>query len=266
MGALTGNTVQSTYLDLVQLGKSGAGLPAHAGKEAALHDGAGNQILGRTAVRHWLDPDPGAIAGSWEFSTTGNMTQGELETAGWTFVGCTASVTGGQLICIATATAARASTVVSLAGDFIYILGNLHLGWVQTPSTSSYVMPCTLRIGDTVSDASHAIAFSYYYGHPYVRAFRTTTYNDIPLAGAGTQGHSVQGFLGCDCYNLIGRLSGSVKFSYSPTWSGSYVSTEWASTTTVDATTFNRLAIEPNLTAGCSIGDVFGCRYIRRYV
>ncbi len=49
MGALTGNTVQSTYLDLVQLGKSGAGLPSHAGKEAALYDGSGAQILGRTA-------------------------------------------------------------------------------------------------------------------------------------------------------------------------------------------------------------------------
>ena len=72
--ALTGNTVQSTYLDLVQLEKSGAGLPSHAGKEAAVYDGSGAQILGRTAVRHWLDPDPDAIAGTWEFSTTGDMT------------------------------------------------------------------------------------------------------------------------------------------------------------------------------------------------
>ena len=118
--ALTGNTVQSTYLDLVQLEKSGAGLPSHAGKEAALYDGSGAQILGRTAVRHWLDPDPDAISGSFEFSTMGAMNQTALETAGWTFTNCTGSVSNGVFWLEApTSTAiAGAYRTVSLAGDF----------------------------------------------------------------------------------------------------------------------------------------------------
>ena len=98
--ALTGNTVQSTYLDLVQLEKSGAGLPSHAGKEAAVYDGSGAQIIGRTAVRHWLDPHPdaAAFAETFEFSTTGDMTQGQLESAGWTFqANVTGSVSNGVI-------------------------------------------------------------------------------------------------------------------------------------------------------------------------
>jgi len=125
--ALTGNTVQSTYLDLVQLEKSGAGLPSHAGKEAALYDGSGAQIVGRTAQRHWLDPHPdaAAFAETWEFSTTGDMTQGQLETAGWTFTNCTGVVSNG-IMWITKANAASlvfyASLDVSYAGDFDIVM------------------------------------------------------------------------------------------------------------------------------------------------
>jgi hypothetical protein len=124
--ALTGNTVASTYLDLVQLEQSGAGLPSHAGKEAALYDGSGAAILGRTAVRHWLDPDPDAVAGTWEFSTYGDAAQAALETAGFTFSGCTAEVANGLLIITKTAaynTVASATLSVSLSGDFDYVIG-----------------------------------------------------------------------------------------------------------------------------------------------
>ena len=121
--ALTGNTVQSTYLDLVQLEQSGAGLPSHAGKEAALYDGSGAQIVGRTAQRHWLDPHPdaAAFAETFEFSTTGDMTQGQLETAGWTFENCTGVVTNGILWLSCTGGSSvvrRAYLTVSYAGDF----------------------------------------------------------------------------------------------------------------------------------------------------
>jgi len=124
--ALTGNTVQSTYLDLVQLEKSGAGLPSHAGKEAAVYDGSGAQILGRTAVRHWLDPHPdaAAFAETWEFSTTGDMTKAQLETAGWTFVECAdAYVQNGILWLEANASFTGtnwpyAMISTTLAGDF----------------------------------------------------------------------------------------------------------------------------------------------------
>jgi hypothetical protein len=123
--ALTGNTVQSTYLDLVQLEQSGAGLPSHAGKEAALYDGSGAQILGRSAVRHWLDPHPDAasFAETWEFSTTGDMNQAALESAGWTFSDCTAAVSGGTLWITTAASAspwsrAYYATTSDMSGDF----------------------------------------------------------------------------------------------------------------------------------------------------
>lgn len=136
MGALTGNAVKDTYLDLVQLGKSGAGLPAHAGKEAALYDGSGAQILGRTAVRHWLDPHPDAASfdETWEFSTKGTMTQGQLETAGWTFENCTAAVTGGVLILTADGNGfVRASLSVSFSGDFdVWVTPAMPLSYQST--------------------------------------------------------------------------------------------------------------------------------------
>ena len=144
--ALTGNTVQSTYLDLVQLEKSGAGLPAHAGKEAAVYDGSGAQILGRSAVRHWLDPHPDAasFAETWEFSTTGNMTQGQLETAGWVFEECTGVVSGGQLVLTATSTnILKAYYPTTLAGDFDIAIT------VSCPV--SYITSCT----DLSSNAYH---------------------------------------------------------------------------------------------------------------
>ena len=125
--ALTGNAVKDTYLDLVQLEQSGAGLPSHAGKEAALYDGSGAQIVGRTAVRHWLDPDPDAISGSWEFSTYGDANQATLEAAGWTFSGCSGVVSNGVLILTATGTGrAVAETTVSLSGDFDYVFSYSH--------------------------------------------------------------------------------------------------------------------------------------------
>ena len=119
--ALTGNKVKDTYLDLVQLEQSGAGLPSHAGKEAALYDGSGAQIVGRSAVRNWLDPHPDAssFAETFEFSTTGDMNQTALETAGWTFSNCTAAVSGGTLWITASAsTISQAYLTVNFAGDF----------------------------------------------------------------------------------------------------------------------------------------------------
>ena len=123
--ALKGADISATYQDWVHVNKAGAGLADHLGAEAALYldDGAGgvDQICGRTAVRHWLDPHPdaAAFAETFEFSTTGDMTQGALETAGWTFSNCTAVVANGTLILTMTANAvALASLDVSFAGDF----------------------------------------------------------------------------------------------------------------------------------------------------
>ena len=162
--ALTGNTVQSTYLDLVQLEKSGAGLPSHAGKEAAVYDGSGAQIIGRTAVRHWLDPHPdaAAFAETWEFSTTGAMTQGQLESAGWTFTNCTGVVANGMLILTFTSNAvAMASLAVNFTGDFdvcITPISTMQYFAAGTGFPSSYVG------GGGVADYRAGVADVAHYG------------------------------------------------------------------------------------------------------
>ena len=147
--ALKGSDISATYQDWVHVNKAGAGLADHAGAEAALYldDGAGgvDQICGRTAVRHWLDPDPDAIAGTWEFSTYGNATQAALETAGWTFTNCTASATRGVLeIVSAGSNNVRAGIVVNLAGDFDYV--TRFLSKTTTPA-AQYDYISLLKIG-----------------------------------------------------------------------------------------------------------------------
>ena len=124
--ALKGADISATYQDWVHVNKSGAGLADHAGAEAALYldDGAGgvDQVCGRTAVRHWLDPHPDAasFAETWEFSTKGTMTQGQLEAAGWVFdAGMSGSVSGGVFKITSSGTGKKgARLTVSYAGDF----------------------------------------------------------------------------------------------------------------------------------------------------
>jgi len=167
--ALTGNTVQSTYLDLVQLEKSGAGLPSHAGKEAALYDGSGAQIVGRSAVRHWLDPHPdaAAFAETWEFSTKGTMTQGQLETAGWTFYNCTATVANGLLVLTSTGGVTKASIDVSFSGDFdIVITPYSSLDYLSGVTTTNYYF-CG---GGGVADYRAGTADVAHYGLAYTNA------------------------------------------------------------------------------------------------
>ena len=124
--ALKGSDISATYQDWVHVNKAGAGLADHAGAEAALYldDGAGgvDQICGRTAVRHWLDPDPDTIAGTWEFSTYGDANQAALESAGWTFTNCTGAVDRGLLVLTSTGSEdIRADITVSLTGDYDFV-------------------------------------------------------------------------------------------------------------------------------------------------
>ena len=95
--ALTGNKVKDTYLDLVQLEQSGAGLPSHAGENARLYDGDGNLIVARTNAHDRNDHYPQVIAdGTFEWLT--DMNQAELVTAGWVFpTGVVASAANGFL-------------------------------------------------------------------------------------------------------------------------------------------------------------------------
>ena len=268
--ALTGNTVQSTYLDLVQLEKSGAGLPSHAGKEAALYDGSGAPIVGRTAVRHWLDPDPDAISGSFEFSTMGDMTQGELESAGWTFTECTASVTGGQLVIVKTGaynTFAKAEITVSLTGDFAYVVG-IHDNIMDTISQTGDNTGWGIYAADSSGSANGLCLGATSSATSNLRGYKGSTYANL---GSG----SIWGPIGVNntvTYLSLGRNSGTVFFgggfalSKLLTGAGAPGTTGgWYGTTTADASTFNKLIL-----TGSEVGKEYpnGKRaysFIRRY-
>ena len=156
--ALKGADISATYQDWVHVNKAGAGLADHAGAEAALYldDGAGgvDQILGRTAVPHWLDPHPdaAAFAETWEFSTKGTMTQAALETAGWTFENCTGAVSNGVLWLTTTGGAVyhRAYLTVNLTGDFDFLVAPViyqRYGTASLLGVSNY-----LAVADSATD------------------------------------------------------------------------------------------------------------------
>ena len=259
MGALTGNTVQSTYLDLVQLGKSGAGLPSHAGKEAAVYDGSGAQILGRTAVRNWLDPDPGAIAGTWEFSTYGDATQAQLETAGWTFSNCTASVANGLLQLVSGGSAnVRAETTVSLAGDFDYtsrILG------IPTSTAGQYDYVSSLRVG-IPDGVGHSIS-QVYSGNLIGDRLLAGNYNDNPASGTAINTVFVD-----DMLLRISRFSGTVSATVGRSSFVFNLGTAnppggyWGGATASDSSTFTRVCI---CCDGTVSGQIYAVPFIRRY-
>ena len=213
--ALTGNTVQSTYLDLVQLEKSGAGLPSHAGKEAALYDGAGNQIIGRTAVRHWLDPHPDAasFAETWEFSTKGTMTQAALETAGWTFSNMTGSVTGGGLLLTHASTGATDQSYIgcNLTGDFDIVTtmeANISYGAKSPSGTYLGAFGAVDTVNNTY-DGIHLVITTSGNG----RSRYGVTYS---TGAGGTLGTNEVIYRGTPCLLRISRVSGTIYF-----WVGS---------------------------------------------
>jgi hypothetical protein len=225
MGALTGNTVQSTYLDLVQLGQSGAGLPAHGGKEAAIYDGSGAQILGRTAVRHWLDPHPDAASfdETWEFSTTGDMTQGQLETAGWTFTDCSAEVSNG-ILWITTGAGAypwmKAYYSTSLTGDFDLVmhLVNTEPGDTQV-STASNFFRGGLAVVDSSGDVTYQSCSKYTPDRSNCHIFLDGKWSD----GTGSSNVGYNFFRNADCIR-IWRISGTLYLAAGPPWPSSSLS------------------------------------------
>jgi len=267
--ALTGNTVQSTYLDLVQLEKSGAGLPSHAGKEAAVYDGSGAQICGRTAVRHWLDPHPdaAAFAETWEFSTTGDMTQGQLETAGWTFTGCTASVSSGLLTLVAGAEnpIVKADLTVSLAGDFDFIFAPIPAPGYSSVSPSSVYTFGGGGVADTVSDVAH-------YSHGasvtgFVRTYTRKTGTWTSLSGT----ESYQTLQGSPALLRVSRVSGTVYINGGQAWTSQLYADDvsayhgWGSATSqADSTTFNKLFLTA-YAGGVTTGTAWSFAFLRRF-
>jgi hypothetical protein len=263
--ALTGNTVQSTYLDLVQLEQSGAGLPSHAGKEAALYDGSGAQIIGRSAQRHWLDPHPDAIAGSWEFSTYGDANQAALETAGWTFTNCSGLVANGLLQLTATSAAvAYASLVVSLAGDFDFVAAPVYpYGYAANPITAYWLGG--VCVGDSSGDTFQG-SFVAHVTYGYLEKVHTGTLST--LTGTAVE----LAVYGPIRQVRVLRISGNVRITGSiMTHPGiriddsSPIDVGWAADTIVaDATTFNRIILP--VTIGTSPnGSKMNYHFLRRF-
>ena len=273
--ALKGADISATYQDWVHVNKAGAGLADHLGAEAALYldDGAGgvDQICGRTAVRHWLDPHPdaAAFAETWEFSTKGTMTQGALETAGWTFENCTASVSNGALwLSAPTGTAiARASIAVSLDGDFDFTFvpcyGDRYSDLVYVNSLLGFG-----GVGDTVSDVAHYLGSSTV--NPRARTVTQINGTWAGLAGTGANLENYSNPVIC----RISRVSGTVYLSGGNPWPSSLTRNDdpattnsgWYRTQVSDATTFNKFFLTPNLGA-VSSGSAKRCGflYIRRF-
>ena len=266
--ALTGNTVQSTYLDLVQLEKSGAGLPSHAGTEAALNDGSGAQIIGRTAVRNWLDPHPdaAAFAETWEFSTKGTMTQGELETAGWTFANCTGLVANGMLLLTATSTAiVKAYFSTTLAGDFdIAITPAVDMTYAALRG-ANYV-----DHGGGVADSVTDLAC---YGRISNEAGIIKGFKALDGAFSTMAGTNAGGAISSAGYVRVSRVSGTVYATAAPDphytlfrndETSHYLSGYYAVSSGSIATTFNRVFVTGSRTNFTS-GAKFGIRSIRRF-
>jgi len=267
--ALTGNTVQSTYLDLCQLEKGGAGLPSHAGKEAALYDGSGAQILGRTAVRNWLDPDPDAIAGTWEFSTYGDATQGELETAGWTFTNFTAKVVNGLMVLTKTAaydTLAKAELTVSLSGDFDYVVG-----W-QAPTVSQTIRSGNLTqyglfVADSSGSAHGACVGLDEAGRYEWRLMKAATYANLN-GGTASNGDI---FTSCPVMRVF-KKSGTVTLLVGDSMASLYDNSGDLSTwgwgcvpsTQADASTFNKLILVDDA-GGKTYPQSHGYAFVRKY-
>ena len=270
--ALTGNTVQSTYLDLVQLEKSGAGLPSHAGKEAAIYDGSGAQILGRTAVRHWLDPHPdaAAFAETWEFSTTGDMTQGQLESAGWTFANCTASVTGGLLVLVGAGGGfPKASLAVSFDGDFdIAVCPIVNQSYISNSSDLA-IFYGGGGVGTNGGDAHYAVA-----SHAGNTNTIYTYVNGTFASLAGTE--SAKAYTSGPIIVIrASRISGTVRVTGGGLYQAQFVvdDTEAAyhgfadnGATDVDSQTFDRLFIcSYSKYAAPPAGSIFKFAFLRRF-
>jgi hypothetical protein len=269
MMSLTGNAVKDTYLDLVQLEQSGAGLPSHAGKHAKLYDGDGNQIISSTGRRGWLNNDPLATGTPTEECFTAKnqttlLAEGWVKDAdfaieiadGWFQVTCTANETDWKAVYFP----------VSLTGDFEFWLSPV---W-GTGYSSSYagLGAIGLAVCDSVNDVVHYVGKNLTNNSGVDRYTGSTIAN--PLGGTGTQeGNTLYGtdqvfrvyrssgtvgLMCCIHGNTIGLPSGAL--SARSMWS--------AETTVADARTFDRVYVY--FRAAYAADYKAGFRFLRRYV
>jgi len=161
----------------------------------------------RLAQRNWLDPHPDAIATTWEFSTYADMNQAALESAGWTFAGCSGALSEGILWLSNTsgATWATASLAVSLTGDFDYFAAPL---WPAGYGTNIGSLESTqvggMGVGDVSNDVAHYSLSTFVNGYG-----RATTYKDGVWTTGGGTGASAT-IYGSPSIVRVSRVSGTV--------------------------------------------------------
>ena len=266
-----GTLVQDMYQDFVQLGNSGNGTPGTTGGEAALYDGSGKRIISRLAQRDWRDVCPAAAvansgspyAETFEFSATGNMTQGQLESAGWSFTNCTGSVTSGQLVCVVTTAFvpchAELTLGTALSGDFDIQFCPMIPRHGDVPAQNGYG---GLQLCDPTANTLQSIHYQYSNGVHVVYCVKDGVYSTSAM-GTSMGYHRIYDFM----IARLSRASGTMSWSCSTVEGLTGNSAPWVAFTYSTSDSFTKLRVVPHSApTGNGIGWVFGCRFIRRYV
>ena len=287
MAGLTGTNISDTYKDVVQLEQSGSGLPSHGGAPAALYDGDGNLVNAHLGVHAFgLDPDPisSAQSDTLEPMVERSMTQGELESAGWTFVSCSAEVSGGILWVKPSAQNFYAYLTVSLDDDFVYHLCpfTCYRGATTLPMSATTLPDGRspgLFVADTVGDVYHSMEIVFIGLYARINENINGTFSTLTKGTTGADSYGdVQG--GGLVSLTLQRFNGTVYLSKTMTASPIFRANISANNeiymdtnaglvsnaaSVADSSTFNRVGL---IGQGAYYGgkEVYGFLFFRRYV
>lgn len=216
--ALTGNKVKDTYLDLVQLEQTGAGLPSHAGAPASLYDGAGNRICNDSAQQNHMT---GTVKDSWFTSETCLFTEDSVTAdiakfsfnSNWVMY----SPYAGSGVCLmndhGSTSAGRgsgATMTVNLTGDFCIdaCMSMNMLGWGQSPGLSQWPKAHYYSMGLSVerSGTGHGMILNGINNGFYTaKTFTGYTPGNPSTGGSSGSSQNVYGGFGAD--GVIFRIS-----------------------------------------------------------
>jgi hypothetical protein len=276
---LTGQKIKDSYKDVVQLEKSGAGLPGHGGAPAATYDGLGNLI--NAFLRQWNlftpHPDASGFSETHEFAVMPDKDQTTLEGEGWTFENCSGEVENGTFWLgdmVAAGAPMRAVKTVSFTGDFDVVAFPV---WAQGYG-EIHGQPYSeigLMVGDTVGDdqwlaASQTVnGYCRFYGG-YGGLWSNGSSHSLSSQSFYNGGHMVR----------IKRVSGTLRetagtaypFGACQMWAAQSSNLEFegwgwtAGYTQSTSVTMNRLALSLRFQTGpTQNGRVAGFRFLRRF-
>jgi len=245
------------------------------GAGGGLDESAAEAAWPRLAVPNWLDPHPDAasFAETWEFSTTGDMTQGELETAGWTFLNCTGEVSGGVFwLTAASANPSYAYLTVSLSGDFDFIFssGIAPQGYDDAGDSAASGFYNT-GIFSAIDIGSNKRYSMVNWGRDSATLGSTVYYYNGTNTSVNSGGSEILRNSG-DAMMRMSRVSGTLYRATLGYNQGalirsdetSFASYGWASFSSASiSNTFDRLAF--SFYDSPSAGEMIGCRFIRRF-